>query len=82
MTKTPRTDAEASDATQWGQECPIMAVTADFARQLERENTRLRDAIAILMVPYNEAKASGLPSGVYVQRNRFENAEKALTPLP
>lgn len=38
----------------------------------------LREALTLLLVPYNDAKKDGLPSGVYVQRFRFENAEKAL----
>jgi len=39
---------------------------------------QLREALEVLLVPYVEAKKSGLPSGVYVQRFRFENAEKVL----
>ncbi len=49
-----------------------------FIAELKRENFALRDALNVLLVPYLEAKANGLPSGVYIQRFRFENAENIL----
>lgn len=48
---------------------------------LEAKITRLRETIEILMVPFNESitrNNGGLPSGVYVQRFRFEQAQKEL----
>lgn len=49
------------------------------ARDRERAVRRqLAEDMENLCVPYTESKKSGLPSGVYVQRFRFEKAESAL----
>lgn len=39
------------------------------------------EALKCLLVPYLESKVNGLPSGVYIQRFRFEQAEQALSLL-
>lgn len=83
MDITPRTDAALCRLNRAGGVVMDLVgfgkvVKADFARELERENRKLRHALETLMVPYNDAKQSGLPSGVYVQRFRFEIAEETL----
>jgi hypothetical protein len=49
MSDTPRTDEFAWDAADWDAPIAEMVVPADFARQLEQEANRLREAVEWLL---------------------------------
>lgn len=56
-----------------------------IAEAVAKETAELRNALETLYVPYSDSKAAhhgGLPSGVYVQRFRFEVAAAALSRTP
>ena len=48
MTNTPRTAAEEHEGLLRGNAIPTKVVRADFARQLERENAELLEALKLL----------------------------------
>jgi hypothetical protein len=58
----------------------FIAQQAKLVADQGAEIVKLREALKLLLVPYRDALRSGTPSGVYVQRFRFEAAEHLLKP--
>ena len=58
MSATPRTDAVEIDATT-ALVVPHLIVTADFARELERENAELKQAFADVDILYEYKRTDG-----------------------
>ena len=85
MSDTPRTDAYYDAFNSWmayaakypnmspeqAEHCPIEQSPEDFARTLERENTRLRKAIAVI------AQRNDCPSTDIDAWTRYQTADYA-----